>query len=139
MNWTKETWPRDRWPNFQHLEMACSHCRENRMDEETMDALQLIRNICGPLRVTSGYRCEDHPVELQKSNPGAHTLGKAVDIAVAGSAAHALLVAAVDAGIEGIGVRQHGPHEGRFIHLDTITDADAGGRFPRPWVWGYST
>ena len=109
------------------------------MDESTMDALQMIRDLCGPLRVTSGYRCPSHPVEAAKSNPGAHTLGKAADIACSGSAAHALLVASVDAGITGIGVKQHGPHDQRFIHLDTIADDDAGGRFTRPWVWGYST
>ena len=81
------------------------------------------------MRVTSGYRCPQHPIEAKKAAPGAHASGCAVDIGVEGQDAHRLLKLAFAAGFTGIGVQQKG--SGRFIHLDTLE----GG--PRPNVWSY--
>ena len=81
------------------------------------------------MRVTSGYRCPDHPIEAKKPQPGAHASGCACDIGVEGQDAHRLLKLAFAAGFTGVGVQQKG--SGRFIHLDTLE----GG--PRPNVWSY--
>ena len=98
-----------------------------------MILLELIRAECDfPFIVTSAYRCTQHPVEAKKDNVGAHTTGKAVDIAVNGEKAYKLIQVALKHEIEGIGVSQKGDMNSRFIHLDT-----AGVTRSRPRVWSY--
>lgn len=100
------------------------------MQQDFVDKLNMLRGSFNkPLRVTSGYRCPDHPVEAKKATSGAHSSGMAVDFAVHGADAHALLKLALDMGFKGIGVQQKGG--GRFIHLD---DWDTP---QRPTVWSY--
>jgi len=123
MDWTKV-------PNFKAAEFNCSHCGKNEMKPDFMAKLQALRTTYGkPMRVTSGYRCPQHPIEAKKTAPGAHASGCAVDIGVEGADAHRLLTLAMAAGFTGVGVQQKGT--GRFLHLDTLT---AG---TRPTVWSY--
>lgn len=118
------------YPNFSEHEFKCSHCGKVAMKPEFMKKLQELRTAFRkPMRVSSGYRCPHHPIEAAKVSPGAHTTGRAVDIAVEGSDAFELLRLAFAMGFTGIGVQQKG--SGRFIHLDTLTVA------PRPNVWSY--
>ena len=135
MTWTPDTWKTNLWPNFSFGEMACTHCGSNEMDPLLMDMLQQIRRAAGAMSVSSGYRCGDHPIERDKAAPGAHTFGKAVDIACRGEKALEVVRRALECGIQGIGVSQAGDR--RFIHLDTMTTDDDGGRFPRPTIWSY--
>ena len=130
---------------FSHSEMACKcGCGKAEMDQEFMNLLDSIRDLIGqPLIITSGYRCPNHPAEKRKEKSGAHSKGKAADIAVMREDAHKLLEvvakfndAARAAGVAyftGIGIQQKGA--GRFIHLDTCTMADDG--LPRPTIWSY--
>jgi zinc D-Ala-D-Ala carboxypeptidase len=123
MNWSD-------YPNFSAQEFNCSHCGQNEMKPEFMAKLQKLRETYGaPMKVTSGYRCPQHPIEVKKARPGAHASGQAVDIGVQGSDAHTLLRMALEAGFTGIGVQQKGT--GRFLHLDTL-EGDL-----RPTVWSY--
>jgi zinc D-Ala-D-Ala carboxypeptidase len=123
MNW-------DNFPNFTESEFACRHCGKVNMNPEFLQKLQALRTAYAkPMRITSGYRCPDHPVEAQKTVSGAHTSGRAADVAVQGHDAHELLKLAFQFGFTGIGVQQKGT--GRFVHLDTLTE------FPRPNVWSY--
>jgi uncharacterized protein YcbK (DUF882 family) len=123
MDWTK-------YPNFKADEFKCSHCGKNEMKPDFMAKLQALRTTYGkPMRVTSGYRCPQHPIEAKKAAPGAHASGCACDIGVEGADAHALLTLALGAGFTGIGVQQKGT--GRFIHLDTMTTG------VRPTIWSY--
>lgn len=123
MDWSKV-------PNFKASEFNCSHCGKNEMQLEFMLKLQALRNAYGkPMRVTSGYRCKDHPIEAKKAQPGAHASGCACDIGVDGADAHRLLGLAWAAGFTGVGVNQKGT--GRFIHLDTLKGP------MRPTVWSY--
>ena len=136
MIWTRDNWDSEKmWPNFSYEEMACSHCGKNEMDHLLMAGLQQIRRAKGPLMVSSGYRCPDHPVEAVKEKPGAHTFGKAVDLAVQGAKALSIIKLALEYGMTGIGVAQQGG--GRFIHLDMMNHTDDGGRLPRPTIWSY--
>lgn len=97
-----------------------------------MDRLQKLRAVYGkPLTVTSGYRHKTHPIEAVKHIPGAHTLGRAADLAVTGVDALKVIRIALDLGFTGVGVQQKGT--GRFIHLDDVPD----GRLPRPAIWSY--
>lgn len=120
-------------PYFSSEEMKCSHTGLEKMDAGFMELLTELRAAYAkPMRVTSAYRDPTHPIEAKKSKPGAHTTGKAVDIAVARGEAHELMHLAFAMGFTGIGVQQKG--EGRFIHLDNMTEEDG---FPRPTVWSY--
>jgi zinc D-Ala-D-Ala carboxypeptidase len=119
-----------RYPNFKKSEFDCSHCGKNEMQPDFMAALQSLRTSYGkPMRITSGYRCPQHPIEAKKAAPGAHASGRAADIGVEGRDAFLLLKLAFAQGFTGIGVQQKGA--GRFIHLDTVITG------PRPNVWSY--
>ena len=123
MNWSD-------YPNFSAKEFDCQHCGANEMKPEFMAKLQALRTAYGaPMRITSGYRCPQHPIEAKKASPGAHASGLACDIGVQGADAHRLLRMALEAGFTGLGVQQKG--SGRFLHLDTLEGE------LRPTVWSY--
>ncbi|WKD48938.1 hypothetical protein [Microbulbifer spongiae] len=64
-----------------------------------------------------------------------HTTGQAVDVSVTGGRAYELLGIPTEEGFTGIGVKQHGPHKGRFLHLDDLEPIP--GKRTRPTVWSY--
>ena len=126
MNW-------DDYPNFNENEFACQHCGEHGMSEDFIAKLQKLRSDVGfPFKITSGYRCKDHPIEKKKTNPGAHRDGIAADIGVRGSKAYEIIEKAPKYGFTGNGVNQKG--DSRFIHLDTSVQKNYR---PRPWIWSY--
>ena len=123
MNWQD-------YPNFSEAEFKCSHCGKVSMNPDFLRKLQMLRTaFAKPMRITSGYRCPQHPIEAAKSQPGAHASGCAADVGVQGSDAYELLRLAFHFQFTGIGVQQKGG--GRFIHLDTLIES------PRPNVWSY--
>lgn len=120
-------------PSFSRHEFACAHCGRAEMDSDFLWRLQDLRDSYGkPMRVTSGFRCPQHPIEARKAKPGTHSTGRAVDIAVSRGEAYALLRLAIRMGFTGIGVQQKG--EGRFLHLDDLTSQEG---WPRPTIWSY--
>ena len=128
------------WENLNFIpeEMECRcGCGVLGIDPEFMTVLQEIRTLYGRvMNVSSGYRCAAHPAERKKvdrgGKPGSHYTGCAADIRCAGSDALMLLrVALMHEKITGVGVKQTGPHDHRFIHLDTVTTP------PRPNIWSY--
>jgi zinc D-Ala-D-Ala carboxypeptidase len=128
MDWTK-------YENFSADEFACQcGCGQVEMDPDFIQTLQEIRKQFGPMAISSGYRCRNHPVERRKKgkNPGAHVTGQACDVRVYGESAWRLLrVTANFPEIRGIGVSQKGDRKRRFIHLDTTAGTN------RPWIWSY--
>jgi zinc D-Ala-D-Ala carboxypeptidase len=121
------------FPNFSRSEMACSHCGRAEMDSDTMWKLQELRDAYGkPMKVTSAYRCPQHPIEARKAKPGAHASGRAIDIAVSRNEAYVLMRLALKFGWQGIGVQQKG--DKRFLHIDDLTEKEG---WPRPTVWSY--
>ncbi|HYE48578.1 MAG TPA: D-Ala-D-Ala carboxypeptidase family metallohydrolase [Azospirillaceae bacterium] len=124
------------WPNFSRAELACRGSGECRMDPGFMGRLQNLRVAFGkPLRVTSGYRSPAHNAAVSGTGEaGPHTTGRAVDIAIGGPDVWRLVQLAQDWGFTGIGLRQAGPMEGRYVHLD---DLPPSGAHPRPRVWTY--
>lgn len=121
-------------PYFSMDEMRCQcGCGQDGMDATFMEQLTRLRADWGqPMAVTSAYRCKDHPIEAKKAKPGTHSTGRAVDIAVQGSDAYALLCAALGHGFTGIGVNQKGGS--RFLHLDNL---QGGEGWTRPTIWSY--
>lgn len=115
---------------FTDDELACSCCGRLEFDPQFLVLLNAIRERVGPMPVSSGYRCPNHPIEARKKGgAGEHSTGFAVDIAVSGWRAHKLIEVAMALGIPRIGVNQKGSH--RFIHLGMNED------FPNPTVWSY--
>ena len=120
---------------FKTSELTCSHCGKDGMNEEFMHKIDALREELGfPFKISSAYRCPQHPIEAAKYSPGAHTEGRAVDIQVYGEDAIRLMGAGLRAGMTGLGVKQKGNIGSRFIHLD---DLEPSSNRPRPWLWSY--
>ena len=123
-----------RYPNFSESEFRCRcGCEAFVCDVELLEVLQSVRTAFGkPMKITSGYRCEKHPIEARKKKPGSHNSGAAVDIGCTGRDAYDLLrLLAADERVKGIGVNQKGRHSSRFLHADLISQS------PRPNIWSY--
>ena len=95
----------------------------------------LLRERLGfPLIITSAYRSPEHNAAVGGRTGSAHLAGRAVDVAVYGQEAHALVRWAMLLGFTGIGVSQRGEREKRFVHLDDLPPSPGT---PRPWIWTY--
>lgn len=128
-------WEPSKTPSFTVAEMRCHcGCGKADMDHAFMLKLQAVRDVVGPLVVSSGYRCPEHNAAVSSTGlNGPHTTGKAVDVRCYGTKAHEVLMQALFHTFTGIGVAQKGPYGPRFIHMDTLTP-DEG---PRPNIWSY--
>ena len=85
--------------NFSVKEMACRFgCGTSDMDPEFMRMLQELRDqMQGPLRVSSGRRCDHHNERVstaKNKKNGVHTLGQASDILISGE--RAMLLSAMN-------------------------------------------
>lgn len=110
------------WQYFTMEELTCQcGCGKMKMDDGYMRALVSIRRELGfGLPVTSGYRCENHPIEAKKSKPGSHFTGKATDVGVYDEQAVRFVESALRHGMTGFGVNQKGDFNKRFIHTDQL-------------------
>lgn len=125
-----------RWTYFSVEELRCRcGCGRADMDADFMPKIVMLRRLLGfPFIVSSAFRCPEYNQEVSSSGPaGPHTTGRAIDIVVGGANAMRLVVLAPAHGITGIGIKQHGPWNKRFIHLDDL-QAPA---YPRPTIWSY--
>jgi uncharacterized protein YcbK (DUF882 family) len=122
--------------HFTREELACRHCGKMEMSRETLQKLEQLRGHFGePMVISSGYRCPVHNQAVSTTGIfGPHVLGRAVDVLVYGPDAYRVIDLAIAAGFTGIGIKQKGPYDGRFIHLDDITGSE---RHPRPRIWTY--
>ena len=107
--------------NFSVNKMACRcGCGTAEMDPEFMRMLQELRDqMQGPLRVSSGRRCEHHNDRVstaKNKKNGVHTLGQASDILISGERAMLLFEKARQIGFSGIGLSQRGDHPKRFVY-----------------------
>lgn len=122
-----------KWGYFSVEELTCRcGCGKMLMDNDFMLWLVAVRDCFGMVMpVTSGYRCPAHNAAVSSTgDSGPHTTGKAVDVLIARGRATQLVRLALEMGVRGIGVKQHGPDAGRIIHLDML---------PRPEqiLWTY--
>jgi len=108
--------------NFSKSEMACrcGECGRYDMDEEFMRKLQELRNVCGPLPISSGVRCEAHNKKSGGYPKSAHLVGQGSDIQIYGPNALEVVENARKLGFSGIGISQRGVHSKRFIHVDNM-------------------
>ena len=96
-----------------------------------LNALGDLRKAYGrPMHVSSCWRSLSHSAEAHKPPDALHRhYHGAIDVIVHGTPAFDLLRKAVEQGWTGIGVKQHGPRNARFLHLDLL-DGHAA-------VWSY--
>ena len=68
--------------NFKVSEFACRcGCGRNKIDQRVLNMAQAIRDELGvPVRVNSGYRCEEHNRRVGGVKNSKHTLGLAADL-----------------------------------------------------------
>ena len=105
------------------------------MDLWFMKKLEALRHEFNePMIVSSGYRHESYNQVIGGAKNSPHLYGKAVDVVISGKSAYRLMKLAIQYGFTGIGVSQRGPHEKRFLHIDTMENSDT---HPRPWIWSY--
>ena len=123
------------WEYFSVDELKCKGTDECEMDEGFMKKLEALRHEFNePMIVSSGYRHESYNQVIGGAKNSPHLYGKAVDIVISGKSAYRLMKLAIQHSFTGIGVSQRGPHDRRFIHIDTMENSDV---HPRPWVWSY--
>ena len=123
------------WEYFSVDELKCKGTDECEMDEGFMKKLEVLRHEFNePMIVSSGYRHESYNQVIGGAKNSPHLYGKAVDIVISGKSAYRLMKLAIEHGFTGIGVSQRGPHEKRFLHIDTMENSDT---HPRPWIWSY--
>ena len=123
------------WEYFSVDELKCKGTDECEMDEGFMKKLEALRHEFNePMIVSSGYRHESYNQVIGGAKNSPHLYGKAVDVVISGKSAYRLKKLAIEHGFTGIGVSQRGPHEKRFLHIDTMENSDT---HPRPWIWSY--
>ena len=123
------------WIYFTEQELACKGTDECDMHPEFMEKLIAVREDYNqPMIITSGYRHLAYNDTIGGAKNSPHLYGRAVDIKVAGGDALRLIGAALRHGMTGVGVKQRGDHDRRFIHLDDMPQSDT---HPRPWIWSY--
>jgi len=114
------------------LECPCGNC-SFRFSPVTLQRLDALRDkMDEPIIINSGYRC--YAYNELKGYTQTHSSGQAVDIRASGKYAVRLVKYALELGFTGIGINQKGDHNGRFIHLDDLSQT--AGR-PRPHIWSY--
>jgi hypothetical protein len=108
--------------HFSAREMACkcslAPCPSalTPVDPRLLDVLERMRAAVGPLRVTSGLRCERHNLVVGGAPDSEHLYGAAADLyADTAQRRMALVRAALDAGVTRIGVDR------RFVHVGVST------------------
>jgi uncharacterized protein YcbK (DUF882 family) len=111
--------------HFTLSEFDCKQTGENEMDEDFLEKLDTLRELCGfPFKITSGYRSPNHSIEAAKPSPGKHSEGIAADILTTNpNQRYKIIKFATELGFNGIGVA------GNFVHVDTRTTT--------PVIWTY--
>ena len=123
-----------RWEFFSEDELRCKGTGELDMDEEFMKKLIALRKELNQyFKIISGYRHMAYNDVLGGTRDSPHLLGKAVDIACHGGKAYNIIRLGIKHGFIGIGVKQHGEKEDRFVHLDTMSNGERS----RPMLWSY--
>lgn len=132
--------PKDLLPGAEHFyvyEVMCkcdyTECNFGRNEGDVSLALVFLlerirEDVGGPVRLTSGCRCQQHNQDEGGVDESVHCLGEAADIQVEGGRyRHTVQKAAHDHGAEGVGTANG------FIHVDT----HKGSVKPRPSAWKY--
>lgn len=124
------------WDKFTPYEMRCRGTGKVVIIPECMDRLMSLRLAFSyPMIITSAYRSPDYNNRVSSTGfTGPHTTAQAYDIQVYGYRAYRLEGLAFTHGYTGIGKKQFGAYNKRFIHIDNLGEEP---NQPRPWSWTY--
>jgi uncharacterized protein YcbK (DUF882 family) len=107
----------------------CCGAGANQIQPELLKRLEALEVEVGPVKISSGYRCEKHNKEVGGESNSAHTRGYAIDIVCKdGREVRKVLVRALPI-FNRIGISAKAT--GRFIHLDCSPD------LPQNCIWSY--
>ena len=108
---------------FKSKEFACQCCGKENINSELVEKVDKLRGLYGlPIKITSGYRCPDHPLSVARptDSVSSHTRGEAADLAARSSRERYMLLELIfkhqlfkRIGISGIN---------KFIHVDVAQD-----------------
>lgn len=103
---------------FEPRELACHCCGQLVCDDQALHSLDQLRHLLDrPLRVRSGYRCEEHNRLVGGAARSQHLKGRAFDLEAQSELERAQIVyLARVCGFRGIGLYPS------FVHLDTRPD-----------------
>ena len=108
--------------NFDREEFACScGCGFDTVDVTLLNALEAIRETCGPVRVTSGCRCDAYNQKIGGAPNSQHKKGRAADIQLSTTSPSKVAELA----------SQLGMSVGSYI---TFTHVDSRTGVPRSWT-----
>lgn len=120
-----EAW---RWKSFSPRELACKGTGQVRLDPQSLDKLQALRDRLGkPLVIVSAYRSPEHNRRVGGAKNSYHMLGRAFDVSMANHDPHEFEAAARAVGFTGIG---YYPKSG-FMHVDTGPARSWGTPWPK--------
>jgi len=111
---------------FKDDEFTRVGCTRSDINDESLQRLDRAREIAGvPFRINSAYRSPEWEKSKGRSGSGAHTLGRAFDIACTTSRErYSIVFGALAAGFPRIGIAK------TFVHLDDSN-------LPGPAIWLY--
>ena len=120
----------EKWQNFELKEFVCQcGCNEVKIFSSLLDLLQSARDVLGPLRITSAYRCPTHNDNVSSTGlAGPHTTGMAVDIWVENSNHRKQLIDFFTNKVTGLGIAK------TFLHVDIIPSEELSHR-PNCWLY----
>ena len=108
---------------FKAKEFACQCCGKENINSELVEKVDKLRGLYDlPIKITSGYRCPDHPLSVARptDSVSSHTRGEAADLAARSSRERYMLLELIfkhqlfkRIGISGTN---------KFIHVDVAQD-----------------
>jgi len=101
------------------FECSCS-CGFNDISIDLVERIQRVRNIFGPIKISSACRCESWNQDCGGKINSAHTKGLALDLVCANSRNRYHLLTDLIMEFDRIGISGDG-----FIHVDTDPSKDA--------------
>ena len=68
--------------NFKRSELQCPCCKKCEINPVLLTRIQTLRDLFGPIIITSGYRCMKHNQKVGGAEKSYHLNGNAVDIRI---------------------------------------------------------
>lgn len=116
-----------KWPNFTPAELACRGTGNLKIDLDSLDKLQALRDLLGkPLYVNSAYRSQAYNKRIGGALHSQHMMAKAFDVSMSNHDPIEFEKAARKVGFKGFG---YYPHLG-FMHIDTGRERSWGDHWP---------
>jgi uncharacterized protein YcbK (DUF882 family) len=114
-------------PHFNLSEFRCPCCNDaiETAAQKLAEALEPVRELYGPIRIRSGFRCPKQNQKIKGAIFSQHLLGLAADLAVRGDAArYELITALLECGFKRLGIAAN------TVHADIGTPTG-------PVIWTY--